>query len=418
MTPADHQAASARGRAATLLAGALAIVAVALLATALARGPGDASRASVAPGRAVQGESSNRVYVAQTGCDDARPPEVARNPSTPWCSLDRALRAAPAQAEVLVGPGRYPTLRLDGRQTPYQQVAFRARSRRDRPLLRGVWLNSVAGISFSGFLFEGGAAFLNSGDMRVTDNGFAAAGIYVKSSHRVAIVGNRVRGVRGETRGLLAQGSADPSARANEDLLVDRNVFEDIQHDAIAVYNSNRRVRLTNNVISRIREPPNFRFHSDAMQLMGGEDALVSGNVISDVTHGILVKDGVKSTGLRIEGNLVARSSGAALQVFNAPEARVRRNTFWRTRFGLILANVPSIEGRTRIVLEHNVIDQLLIQAPGAVASARNNIFGRGKLVGRKARRGRPAFVNAAAGDYRIRLRRGVRPPGAQLRVR
>jgi len=413
-----HEAARRRGRATTIVACAVALGALVLLGLALRGGTGGSLRAGVArepPGRP---DSANVVYVAPAKCDDSRSADAARKPTTPWCSLDRALRAAPPDSEVLVGPGRYPPLRLDGRQTPYREVAFRPRFPAQRPLLQGVSLRGVSNISFSGFLFEGGAAFEDSSDVRLADNGFASAGIYLKSSHRVAIVGNRVRRVRGETRGLLVQGAADPAARASEDVLIDRNLFEDIQHDAIAVYNSNRRVRVLNNRIRRVREPPGFRFHTDALQMMGGENAVVSGNVIDNVTHGILIKDGVASTGLRIERNLVTRSRAAALQVFNAPGARIRRNTFWGTGFGLILANVPTIAGRTNVVLEHNVIDELLVQASGAIRSARGNVFGRGAPVGLGARVARPRFVDAAAGDFRIRSRGGVRPPGAQLRVR
>lgn len=408
MAGTDQQPARRGGRALTGVAGALLLGATALLAWALAGGGGVDLRA------AAQGRTA--VYVGQIACSDARPAEEVHDPATPWCTLRRALTSAPAGADVVVGAGRYPPLELDGRPDAYRSVTFRAQEGK-RPVLTGVKLNSVRGIGFTGFAFAGGAEIANSSEVRIEGNRFTNGGITIKSSRDVRIAGNTVRKLRGTVRGLIAQGSADPDRPGNVDLVITHNRFEDIEHDAIAVYNSHRRVRITDNRIAHVREPEDFALHTDAMQLMGGTNVTVRGNVISDVTHGILIKDGVASRGLTVERNLITDSPGAGLQIFNAPGARVVRNTVWDTAFGTILDDVPGVPGN-RVMLIGNVFDQLLVQAPRSVRSARDNVFGRGAAVGRDAETGRPRFVDAGDGDFRLRRKGSADVPGAQKRVR
>ncbi len=393
------------GRAGTLIAGVLSLGAVAVLAWALGSGGGTKLPAVAQPRAAL--------HVAQSGCDDGRPPEAVHDAATPWCTLRRALQAAPSGSEVVVGPGRYEALELDGRPDAYHPVAFVAQEG-ERPVLAGVKLNSVRGVSFTGFGFVGGAEIAHSSDIRIESNRFRGGGITIKSSRGVRVVGNSVRHLRGTVRGLIAQGSAKPGEPGNVDLVISHNRFEDIEHDAIAVYNSHSRVRISDNRITHVREPQNFPLHTDAMQLMGGDDVTLRGNVISDVTHGILIKDGVASTGLTVERNLITDSPGAGLQVFNAPGARIVRNTVWDTRFGTILDDVPGVQADS-VTLIGNVFDQLLVQSPDAVADARDNVFGYGETVGSGARVGAPRFVDPESGDFR--LRGSGSATGAQKRV-
>ena len=354
------------------------------------------------------------VYVGQNSCDDARPVADARDPATPWCSLKRALEAA-GGSRVLVGPGRYPALEVDGDGQESAPVAFEAQfSGTRRPELAGVNLNRVQRVSFSGFRFTENAEIFNSSRIALTGNDFATAAIGVKSSRRVSVVGNRVHDIRGSTRAFLALGSADSSAPI-EDLVVRDNRFEDIDHDAIAVYNANRHVLIEGNRIAHVRQPRNFPYHSDGIQLMGGTDVTVRGNVISDVTQGILVKDGDPSRRLTIERNLVTKVAGAGLQIFNAPRSVVDHNTVWGTRYGVILDNVTSLDARTSVALTANVLDSLLLRNGATVAAASGNVFRVGPAIGGSVQPGAPAFVNPSTLDLRIRSRSA--PPGAQLRV-
>jgi Right handed beta helix region len=402
------------GRAATVLALILVVGAVGFLGAVLVGARGGGPQRLPASGA---GDGADASYVARTNCDDARSLAQARDPGTPWCSLKRAVAVAPAGSEVRVAPGRYAWLELDGSDGEVHGVRLRSWPGRARAQLTGAKLTAVRGLSLSGFTFTETAQVIRSSDVRLSANRFEGKGIYIESSRDVAVVGNTIEHLRGVTRGLLAQGSADPAEPGNVGLVITRNRFQDIQHDALAVYNSHRDVRITDNVIRAVREPHDFAYHTDAMQLMGGDDVLLEGNVVTDVTHGILIKDGVPSSGLRIRGNLITDSPGAGLQIFNAPGTVVDHNTIWDTAFGLILDDVDTTDGRTTVTLEANVLDQLLVQAPGAVTGASGNLFGRPVPDPAWGQVAEPAFVDAAGGDYRLRRDASdaaPAPPGAQ----
>jgi hypothetical protein len=413
-----------------LLTGATVVIvglALALLVMVVTSGGGGSRGAKSRRAPPDPTTSSRAVYVAPTGCDDNRTVDQARRSTTPWCSLDHAAQAAPRESEIRVGPGKYPTLRLVSSSSRARDLTFRAADPRRRPELAGVELKRVSGVAFIGFLFTRGAALDSVRDVRLEHNGFASSWIYIRTSQRVSIVGNRIRRVRGAPRALLAQGAVKPGIPTTEHLVIRGNLFEDIQHDAIAVYNRHRYVTVEGNKISRVLRPKGFELHSDSMQFMGGERLTVRNNVLHDSHQGILIKDGRPSTGLVVAGNLVTRITGAGLQIFNAPGARVSNNTIWGTRFGTIFANDPKVRGRTSVRLDSNVMDQLIVDAGrGArVVGGTGNVFGRGRTYGARARRDRPRFVNPGRGDLRIRsarpgagvARRGE-VPGAQLRVR
>lgn len=407
-------------RLVTAAAVGIVLLAAALVGVVITGGRGADDRSAAPTRPPVQERVIERAaHVGGANCDDQRTAEQAGDPATPWCTLDRAAKAAPPGTTVLVAPGRYPVLHLNGTPDRAHLLAFRSADPSRRAVLEGVTANRVRGITFSGFLFVGDAEIRSSQDVRIEDNGFAGHIIYTRQSQRVRIIGNRVRHIRGEQRAFLAQGYGKPGARSTEDLEVRGNLFDDIDHDAIAVYNGYRDVVIADNVISRVHQPEGFRYHSDAMQFMGGVGMTVRGNVIRNVSHGILFKDGPPSEDLRVEGNLVTGTMGAGLQVFNAPGAVIDGNTVWGVRYGLIIGNKdPAAASMT---LTDNVLQsyQLLVGEP---PRARRNVFGRNPTVGAQAVQGSPKFVDPRRGDFRIRssdpgagLSRDATPPGAQL---
>lgn len=416
------------GRLVTLVAVSLLALALAvpLLAFAFA-GEGDPVEAG-----SVSTEAGATLFVGREGCDDARAAAQVGDPETPWCSLARAAAEAPDGSTVVVKPGRYPRLELDGRAQRVARVTFRSQDPQARAELAGFAVSHVRGVRLSGLLVRGGGSIRSSEDVAVLDSGFAGAGMYIRQSRRVRIEGNRIREVRGVERALLAQGGpyaeAVGAARSaeleNRDLVIRGNLFERIDHDAIAVYNSHRRVRIEGNVIRDVEQPANFKYHSDAMQIMGGDRVTIARNVIYRVTHGILVKDGAAARRTVVRDNLITGTNGAALQLFNAPDSVIESNTIWGTRHGTILADATNLPAHTTVRLRDNILDQLIVQARGSVRSARANVFGRGRPVGTVAYRGRPAFVDVRGGDFRLRsarpgasIPRGSELPGAQLRL-
>jgi hypothetical protein len=322
---------------------------------------------------------------------------------------------------VVVEAGRYPALTVNGR-TGRLDLTFQA-APGTRPELTGLALQGSRGLRVKGFRVTGATTIQDAEDLQLTGNDFAGRGLVLRRSRRVEIEGNTIHDLQGEERGILAQGSYGPSGVDNEDVLLRRNRFSRMQHDAIAFYNGYRRVTVEGNHIDNALQPPGFRFHTDAMQFMAGDRLTLRNNVVSRVSQGILVKDGGATTHLVVEGNLVHDVvGGPGLQLFNAPGARLAHNTIWATRFGAFLRNDARVNGRTSAWLYKNVFDRLTVEDRSAVSRASSNVFGGGSTTGRPAYRGRPNFRDAARGDYRLDptrpgagIRRAVTLPGTQI---
>jgi parallel beta helix pectate lyase-like protein len=405
----------------TAMSVATVVVAVALVAAVIGFGRATpAAQSRTAAGSVTT--APDALYVGQTGCDDARDVDVARDARTPWCTLAHAARTAPAGSEILVLGGHYPVLSLAGADLK-GDLTVRAADPASRPVLAGLQLSRVRRLQVSQVVFTGPVSMLASADVKIEDNGFASSNVYMRRCYRVSLIGNRFRDVRNGQRAILAQGGVRPQDPTTEDLVIRGNRFDNIAHDAIAVYNGYQRVTVEDNRIEHVWRPENAPYHSDAMQFMGGSHLTVRRNVLSDNNQGILVKDGRPSRHLVVTGNLIM-DGGAGLQLFNAPRARVTQNTIWNTRWGLILNNDARPRARTSVDLRRNVLDRLIVLA-GSRVHASGNVFRSGAAYGRPAYSGRPRFIDAGRGDYRIRrghpgagIPSHARLPGAQARLR
>ena len=404
-----------------MASGLIVAIAVAGVAVALTS---DGEPRSDKPGPAARPSPANARYVSRTRCDDHRTAAEARDPATPWCTLGAAARSAPAGSEIRVAAGSYPLVRLTGR---VRDLVFRPADPKVRPTLAGAELERARNVSLTGFRLTAPAKLMSTAGVTLRDNDFDGTYIYARTSRRTTIVGNRIHRVHGGDRALLAQGSFTPDGPTTEDLVVRGNRFEDVHHDAIAVYNGYRRVLVEGNEISGVSRPAGFPLHSDAMQFMGGDHLTVRDNVVFDCNQGILIKDGSASTRLDVTGNLITRVTGAGLQIFNAPGAHVARNTVWGTRFGTIFRNDGNVDGQTSVTLDGNVLDQLIVDATvgASVAAGAGNVFGRGRSYGSRSYRGKPNFVDVEAGDLRILaaqpgagLPPGREVPGSRMRIR
>jgi hypothetical protein len=421
----SSQARRRRGRPATIAAAALITIAVAALVYALSHGDAPSSRAARTP---AGGASGPALYVGGKGCSDSRSPSDVRHSATPWCTLRHAAAAAPAGSAISVAPGRYPALSVtSGSGGLDDNVTFRSRDPRRRPQLAGLTMTHVNGATVQGFAVTGTLNLIGTNRVTVRDNDFNGGNLYLRQTRATSVVNNRFRHVYGGKRALLAQGSYAKGQPTTRDLVVRGNRFDDIRHDAIALYNGYEHATVERNTIAGVTRPPNFPLHSDSMQFMGGDRLTVRGNVLHDDAQGILVKDGSASTHLIVEDNLITRiPHGAGLQLFNAPGAVVRNNTVWGTAYGTIFDNDVRLHGRTAVQLNENVLDQLTVvpDRTARVTGGGSNVFGRGRPYGQPAYRGTPNFMNARGGDLRVRrgspgagLPGGKQPPGAQKRV-
>jgi hypothetical protein len=407
----------------TFLSAVLILGAVALITGAVVLGTFGDDSASQRSAPRGSPQSDDVVHVGRSSCDDEGSIKRARKASTPWCTLGKALESAPSGSTILVEGGRYDAASMSGDAGEDRGLRVRPAEGSGRPVLAGLTLEEASGVRISGFLFTGPVGIDRSNRVRIEDSGFASSHLYVRRSQDIDVVGNRFRDVRDGERALLVQGAVEEGQQGTENVVIRGNEFDNIAHDAIAVYNGYEHVTVEGNEIHGVWRPPGTERHSDAMQFMGGRDLTIRDNVLHDNNQGILVKDGLPTSGLVVTGNLIT-DGGAGLQIWNAPGARVERNSIWGTRFGTIFRNAPEPPERTSVLLRDNVLDQLIVdEGTGATISpgSRDNVFGRGRSYGDGPYQGSPNFADADGGDFRIDrsdpgagLPGDERPPGAQ----
>jgi len=334
-------------------------------------------------------------------CDDSRTAAQAASASTPWCSIPRAIAAAPEGRHVSVRAGRYPNFEItgDNRRSAFLSLAAHAGERVE---LGRVSTVGSSWLRFSGFSISGGVNLGHATHhVQMVGNDLTPAGFYLRNTRDVLIQGNRVHDLTTDARGLLAQGwDSRPEQALNRRLTIRGNRFSRMTYDAIAIYNGTEDLLIEDNEIEEVRKRPGSELHVDTIQIMGGTRMTVRRNLIHDSAHGMLFKD-MTSAGLTIENNVVARTAGAGIQVVNAPGVRILSNTVWDTGAGLLLDNDPAVPGQTSATVVNNILN--LMSAPAALTALEDHNLVRWSSVrGAHSSQGTAVFANAAANDFTL----------------
>ncbi len=355
---------------------AVLVVVLAVLLSAVACAP-----ASAAP---------PAVYVdAQSAgghCLDAYP-VLINSPSTPWCSLQRAVGAAPEGAAILVrGGGRYPELMLDNVR-PADGLTI-ATYGAGRPSVSGLEVDGGERLIFRGLLFNGPVELRDVQDVELTQSEIAlrpkgaptASGVSIWSGSRVVVDHVFVHDGR---HGVALMTSTPP----NTDILVADSHFKDLGEDGVHITHHSERVTVSGNefddVMPRADVVPDS--HADAVQAEApNADVHIVGNTISG-GRGFIFMVPPQYAGLRgvgslrpvIENNVLAgRQFG--IRLISAVSARVVGNTVWGTS-SAPLTGVDIREGvapnarTTGLVLVKNLIKRLDIERGVGIAQIRGN---------------------------------------------
>jgi hypothetical protein len=293
-----------RSRGARVLSG-FAVVSVVTFAGVL--GPASASGASV----------DLWVDQAKPGCSDARTPEKVTR-ETPWCSLQRAVRAARAGDVVWVMPGRYrgtvrPTV-SGSASAPIRFVAPSGGATIDAAgATVALQVVGVDWISFDGFAITGAAG----------------QGVFVDDSTGVmlthlSVTGNRSQGIQVRAREFTVSNSTisrNGSAGISELVGSADNVYRD-------------------NTICANGKDGN-PINGDGVQL-NGVAATVRGNTIDGngdpgiYEHGIYA--GRSSSDYVIESNTLARNAASDIKAAGSG-GTVRYNRLEDSRLGLVFSD-------------------------------------------------------------------------------
>ena len=390
-------------RLAALLAGA-SLVAACGTTSATFEPVGDA------PAKAAQARPAPvTLYVDRDSiggaCSDARPVAAARAAQTPWCSLGRAVDAAPSGATVLVRRGTYPRLTIQGeRRTRF--VTIRS-APNETATLGGFTATNSSYWRFQGMRFAGQSnlIFFGNDHIDLIRNDLTVA-TQVRPSHDLRFIGNTIHDLPGppgkaeDGVGLwIVTGEQGPL----RNVLIRGNRFSRLPNDAIFTDADN--VTVERNVFERIHSPDNNWAHADVFQGMGANNVRIRGNFARDNDSGIL-ETIARVRGWVIENNVFLRSESWPLQLDNElRDLKLVNNTFWGGGPVLLRWNDQHPRNPSRFIVVNNIFNRLdydlrlnLLEGWNVVAdNFLHNRFGRGTRVGVT-----PRFADPARDDYRL----------------
>jgi Right handed beta helix region len=260
-------------------------------------------------------------------CSDSRSAAGARSRRTPWCSLERAVEAAPPDARVLV------------RRARLGDVELRARRRRD-----------VALEAFPGERVEIASLSLD-GARHVSVVGMTLGSVVVEPGTSSVVLERNVIRSPGTTAVTFSLDADDEPVR---DVSILDNRFEAAGVDSIQAKNF-RNLRIEGNEFTGLRSRDDG-VHPDVLQtVFGGKGLVFSGNWLHDYEgQGVFVADG-NVEDVVIESNRIDESAGSYSEV-RVSDATGVRFTNNKVR-GLTRFSGPT----TGVVITDNTLDVLML---------------------------------------------------------
>jgi hypothetical protein len=335
-------------------------------------------------------------------CSDGRGAAEAQNPLTPLCTIPRAIAVAPDGGRIIVRGGSYPALDVAGGS-------------------RSTWLTIAAeageAVTLPSVRLRDDAGWLRFEGLRLTGPG-SPVSIAEGGSHHIAVVNSDIRNGGGGdlvsigagSSAVLVEGNylsgggegvawvADQTTAAITDVTVRNNHFDTIGTDALRPANFDGAL-VEGNEIEGVAENGD---HSDALQsYAGGRNLVFRGNYVHDNNaEGFFVKDGHVDN-VVLENNVFVNNRGAAAQVklYDTTGLRIVNNTVWNNQ-----ANVVLSSGLRDVEIRNNLLEHLDADATVANVVQERNVIGGtyGWRIAPTDVRGAPAFVDAAARDYRL----------------
>lgn len=336
------------------------------------------------------------------GCNDARTVEQASDPSTPWCSLPRAVAAAPSGSLVLVRAGSYPALAVSNNHTRSVNVTFRRYGTED-VALAGVSTLNTEYLRFEGLRITG-LVNIDHGShhIEVVDNRIVPSGTTTPSSFGV-IIQDGTRDILVERNHITApQGSGvHLSSGVNEpaisNVTIRGNHFENIGQDGVQVSNFVN-VLIEDNEFEGVHSRDGVAHPDVIVSFAGGSGLVVRGNNLHDNTaQGLFIKDGAVSD-VVVENNLISRTVGGfkAFNVYNVDNLKLINNT---------VLDGSVFQGTvTKVSMLNNIFASLSTSGSVQFDVEDYNYIAAGNLPGSGSHdlRTGVSFVDAASNDYRL----------------
>jgi hypothetical protein len=251
------------------------------------------------------------LYVGGESCSDAYSRMQASSPTTPWCSIGRAMSSVVAGDLVLVAPGRYfeaPALRRSG--TSVAPIVFSAAGAviDAGQQTTGLTLNGLSDVQFEG--------------LSVTNA--SAIGVWIGSSQRVSFMGANIYG---NGAGIKIKDSSSISVR--------RSFIKDNQSAGIMELGTTTKDSLYEDDTVEGNGRSADIYNGDGIQLRSA-GAVVRNCTITDngsstlYEHGIYASSG--AAGYRIDSNRFDGNSATSVKA--AGEGSILENSFGASRLG------------------------------------------------------------------------------------
>ena len=339
-----------------------------------------------------------RVIVDPSGrqgpCADSRSAAVAGHAATPWCTVSRALEAAPDGATILLRGGSYPDVLA-------ADVPERDRGATIRPYggervrLASFALRSVTDVRLEGLAFAGPVTVLaRARGVTIARSRLASGMTIEEGSSRIRVIGNRISNPRGNA--IIFASSGTPITG----VVISGNSFHDIGVAAINVRNF-RDVRIERNRFTRVvRFKPSQ--HTDVIRTFGGGRGLViRRNLLHDnAAIGIFFKDGAVSDAT-IENNVIVRTLGGfyGVALYDTTGLRMTNNTIVDNTAGVVFQRRV-----TDAVVFNNILQSLNLLRSSTLKFEDFNYVGRRNQGTRGAHdvRRAPRFVDRRRLNYRL----------------
>ncbi len=361
--------------------------------------------------------ADGRVYVDKDSvggsCSDSRSASGASSPSTPWCSLGRAVSKAPSGTTVMIRRGSYPRLEVTNvRRNSY--VTFRSYPG-EQAVLDSFSTTNASYFRFQGLRINGHANLIFTGNdhIQVVGNDMTVS-THVRPSRNISFLRNNVHDLPGPP-GPSEDGfgiwviTGDQGPIRN--VVIRGNRFSNLPNDGVQTDASN--VRIEDNVFERIHSPDHDWSHADIIQSLGSNTMRIRGNFARDNDAGILTSTTHQVSDWVIENNVILRSESWPLQLDNIQNSlRIANNTFWGGGPTLMRWNDEFPVNRRGFVIVNNIFSRLDLDRKLKVSVADYNIIGenpfRDSVDGSHSRLGvSPRFLDLAKDDVRL----GARSP-------
>ena len=292
-------------------------------------------------------------------CSDAYAADQARSAGTPWCTLARAVTAAPAAATVRVRAGTYGENLSHITRTGWVRLQP---APGEHPVLAGIGLDDVNHIHLRGFeitgatrkvSIESGAHHIDIDSNNIHD---VQTGFYLRGGgSQITLRNNTVRHLIWTTAGRKEGYGLSMVSGGWQDLTISHNHIAHTNGDALQL-GGGTRVHVIGNLIEDIRTSDGNNDHADAIQISGSlVDNLIAANHIRRASKAIIVGSVVERErdGLVIENNLIHDITTNCITLQDTQRLVIRHNTCWDTGYGLWLIDEKNITPDTHTTGAH-----------------------------------------------------------------